>query len=202
MSRYGLAVAVADRMQRGAAFAALIFAFGFAAVAEDRTLEVAEPAAAGMSAEGLDKLGAAMRSHVDGGSLAGVVTLVARHGKIAHFEAYGKQDIAADVPMTKDTIFRIYSMTKPIAGVALMTFYDEGRFSLDDPVAKFIPEFADLKVAKAPGPDGMPEVEDPVHPMTIRELVSHTAGLTTGSSPPPRWPPSTFGATCCTAIPR
>ncbi|MYD99114.1 MAG: beta-lactamase family protein [Gammaproteobacteria bacterium] len=184
MSRYRPDVAVADRMpnrtKTGAAFAALIFAFGFAAVAEDRALEVAEPAAAGMSAEGLDSLATAMRSHVDGGALAGVVTLVARHGKIVHFEAYGKQDIAADVPMTKDTIFRIYSMTKPIAGVALMTFYDEGRFSLDDPVAKFIPEFASLKVARAPGPDGMPEVEDSVHPMTIRELVSHTAGLTYG----------------------
>ena len=180
MSRYDLAVAVANRMQRGAAFAALTFAFGFAAIAEDRALEVAEPAAAGMSAEGLDRLAAAMRSHVDGGALSGVVTMVARHGKIAHFAAYGKQDIATDVPMAKDTIFRIYSMTKPIAGVALMTFFEEGRFTLDDPVEKFIPEFANLKVAKGPGPDGMPEVEDPVHKMTIRELVSHTAGFTYG----------------------
>ena len=71
-------------------------------------------------------------------------------------------------------------MTKPIAGVALMTFYEEGRFGLDDPVAKFIPEFAELKVAKAPGPDGQPEVEDADHQMTIRELASHTAGLTYG----------------------
>ena len=82
--------------------------------------------------------------------------------------------------MAKDTIFRIYSMTKPVAGVALMTFYEEGRFKLDDPVAKYIPEFADLKVAKEPGPEGQPIVEDANHAMTIRELVSHTAGLTYG----------------------
>ena len=82
--------------------------------------------------------------------------------------------------MAKDTIFRIYSMTKPIAGVALTTLYEEGRFGLDDPVEKHIPEFAGLKVAKAPGPEGMPKVEDPVHKMTIRDLASHTAGLTYG----------------------
>ncbi|MCY4058332.1 MAG: serine hydrolase [Gammaproteobacteria bacterium] len=148
--------------------------------AGERDLAIVEPAAVGMSAEGLAELGAAMQGFVDRGELAGVVTVVARHGKIAHFETFGMQDLASGVPMAKDTIFRIYSMTKPIAGVALMTFYEEGRFGLDDPVAKYIPEFADLKVAKEPGPDGQPVVEDANHPMTIRELVSHTAGLTYG----------------------
>ena len=150
------------------------------AYAAERDLAVVEPVAVGMSAEGLGELDAAMQGFVDRGELAGVVTVVARHGKIAHFETFGMQDIATGVPMAKDTIFRIYSMTKPIAGVALMTFYEEGRFELDDPVAKFIPEFADLRVAKEPGPDGQPVVEDANHPMTIRELVSHTAGLTYG----------------------
>ena len=160
---------------------AILSALSLGAVhAGERDLETVEPAAVGMSAEGLGKLSAAMQGFVDRGVLAGVVTVVARHGKVAHFEAYGKQDIASGVPMAKDTIFRIYSMTKPIAGVALMTFYEEGRFQLDDPVAKYIPEFADLKVAKAQGPDGQPVVEDAHHPMTIRELVSHTAGLTYG----------------------
>ena len=148
--------------------------------AGERDLAIVEPAAVGMSAAGLGELGAAMQGFVDRGELAGVVTVVARHGKIAHFGTFGMQDIASGVPMAKDTVFRIYSMTKPIAGVALMTFYEEGRFELDDPVAKFIPEFADLKVAKAPGPDGQPVVEDANHPMTVRELVSHTAGLTYG----------------------
>ena len=151
-----------------------------AAHAGERDLAIVEPASVGMNAEGLAELGAAMQGFVDRGELAGVVTVVARHGKIAHFGTFGMQDIASGVPMAEDTIFRIYSMTKPIAGVALMTFYEEGRFDLDDPVAKYIPEFADLKVAKAPGPDGQPVVEDANHPMTIRELVSHTAGLTYG----------------------
>ena len=82
--------------------------------------------------------------------------------------------------MSRDTIFRIYSMTKPIAGVALMTFYDEGAFTLDDPVGKFIPEFKGLKVAAGDGPEGQPVVVDADHEMTIRELVSHTGGLTYG----------------------
>ena len=165
---------------RHAILLAVGFALSIGAYADERDLAIVDPAAVGMSAEGLGELSAAMQGFVDRGELAGVVTVVARHGKIAHFETFGKQDIASGAPMAKDTIFRIYSMTKPIAGVALMTFYEEGRFDLDDPVAKFIPEFADLKVAKAPGPDGQPVVEDANHPMTIRELVSHTAGLTYG----------------------
>ena len=147
---------------------------------DERDLAMADPASVGMGAEGLGELGAAMQAFVDEGELAGVVTLVARHGKIVHFEAAGNQDVAAGTPMAEDTIFRIYSMTKPVAGVALMTFYEEGKFGLDDPVEKFIPEFAGLKVAKGTGAEGMPEVEDPDHKMTIRELVSHTAGLTYG----------------------
>ena len=175
-----------NRHSLNATFArqAILLAVGLAlsigANAGERDLAIVEPALVGMSAEGLGELGAAMQGFVDRGELAGVITVVARHGKIAHFETFGMQDIASGTPMAKDTIFRIYSMTKPIAGVALMTFYEEGRFELDDPIAKFIPEFADLKVAKAPGPDGQPIVEDANHPMTIRELVSHTAGLTYG----------------------
>ena len=117
---------------------------------------------------------------VDSGELAGIVTVVARHGKIVQFETFGMQDKEAGIPMAKDTIMRIYSMTKPIAGVALMTLYDQGKFKLEDPVEKYIPELANLKVAKADGPDGNPVVEEPTHKMTIRELVSHTGGLTYG----------------------
>jgi CubicO group peptidase (beta-lactamase class C family) len=151
---------------------------GHAAGARD--LAMASPADVGMSAEGLAKLSAAMQQMVDQGELAGVVSVVARHGKIVQFEAYGKQDLEAGIPMAKDTIFRIYSMTKPIAGVALMTLYDEGKWKLEDPVEKYIPQLANLKVAAADGPDGNPVVEDAHHPMTLRELVSHTGGLTYG----------------------
>ena len=157
--------------------AALVLAPAFAAEPE---LQHAKPADVGLDPAGLEKLNEAMHGMVDGGQLAGVVTMVSRKGKVVHFDAYGKRDIENGLPVEKDTIFRIYSMTKPIIGVALMTYYDEGRFTLDDPVSKFIPEFADLKVAKKDGPDGMPITEDADHPMTMRELMSHTAGLTYG----------------------
>lgn len=152
---------------------------GIAEAAEDG-LTRAAPADVGLSEAGLARIGALMQSMVDEGELVGAVTLVARHGKIAHFASFGKQDRDRDAPMSEDTIFRIYSMTKPIAGVALMTFYDEGAFTLDDPVAEYIPEFKGLKVAAGDGPEGRPVVVDADHEMTIRELVSHTGGLTYG----------------------
>jgi len=162
--------------------AALLLAAVLAApaLAGERDLQQAKPADVGMDAAGLKKLTHAMRAMVDEGKLAGVVTLVSRKGKIVQHDAYGKRDLEKGKPVEPDTIFRIYSMTKPVVGVALMTYFDEGRFELDDPVSKFIPEFADLKVAKEDGPDGMPVVEDADHPMTMRELMSHTAGLTYG----------------------
>ncbi|MDP2227807.1 MAG: serine hydrolase domain-containing protein, partial [Moraxellaceae bacterium] len=104
--------------------------------------------------------------------LAGAVTLLARNGKVVHFEAYGVQDVAAGQPTTRDTIYRIASMTKPVAGVAMMMLWEESRWSLDDPVAKHIPEFADLMVATSEG-----GAEPQFHPMTMRELMSHTAGF-------------------------
>ena len=146
---------------------------------EPRDLATAPPGEVGLDAEALERLGAAMRRLVADGDLAGGVTAVARRGKLVQFDAFGEQDAAAGVPMAKDTIFRIYSMTKPVAGVALMTFYDEGRFALDDPVSKFIPEFKGLKVAGETD-DSEPVLEDADHEMTIRELASHTAGLTYG----------------------
>ncbi len=163
------------------AAALLLAAFVLApASAAGPELQYAKPADVGMDPAGLKKLNEAMHGMVDGGQLAGVVTMVSRKGKVIHFDAYGKRDVENGLPVEKDTIFRIYSMTKPIVGVALMTYYDEGRFTLDDPVSKFIPEFADLKVAKEDGPDGNPITEDADHPMTMRELMSHTAGLTYG----------------------
>ena len=166
--------------RRGAPFLALLCLVVASGAGAAGGLSEAAPADVGMNAEGLAKLNVATQGMIDAGEIAGAVTLVARSGKIVHFEANGMQDIDANVPMAKDTIFRIYSMTKPVAGVALMTFFDEGRFALDDPVAKFIPEFADLKVAVADGADGQPVVADADHEMTIRELVSHTGGLTYG----------------------
>ena len=148
--------------------------------AADRDLSSVAPEDVGMSSEGLAKLSEGMAKAVDDGKIAGVVTMLARHGKIVHFDAYGHQDLENDVAMEKDTIFRIFSMTKPITGVALMMLYEQGKFQLSDAVEKYIPEFAGLKVAKEDGPDGMPVVEDQEHKMTIQELMSHTGGLTYG----------------------
>ena len=146
----------------------------------ERNLAMATPADVGMSAEGLAKLKTEMRKYVDDGKLAGMTTVVARKGKIVHFDVYGKADLEKGTDLTKDSIFRIYSMSKPIAGVALMTQYEAGKFKLDDPVEKFIPEFKGMKVAASDGEDGKPVVEDADHPMTMRELMSHTGGLTYG----------------------
>ena len=165
---------------RLAALLAWFLAVPSLAAGDERSLAVAPPGDVGMSAEGLAQLDATMRQLVADGHLAGGVTAVARRGKLVHFDAFGQQDAETGTPMAKDTIFRIYSMTKPIAGVALMTFYDEGRFALDDPVSKFIPQFKGLKVAAGEGENGEPTTEDARHEMTIRELASHTAGLTYG----------------------
>jgi len=142
-------------------------------------LPAARPESVGLSSERLARLPAGMRSLVDQGRLAGVVTVVARHGKVVEFEAAGKRDIAADAPMRKDTIFRIYSMSKPITGVAMMMLFEEGRWQLKDPVAKYIPEFADLKVYATDAKGNM-TLMDQAHPVTMRELMSHTGGFTYG----------------------
>jgi CubicO group peptidase (beta-lactamase class C family) len=136
-----------------------------------------------MSSERLGKLHEAMQGLVEEGRLAGITTMIARHGRIADFRTYGYRDIEADDPMAEDDIFRIYSMSKPITGVALMMLYEEGKFRLSDPVRRYIPEFADLKVAASWGPEG-PVLEDADHAMTIRELMTHTAGLAYGIGDP------------------
>ena len=129
------------------------------------------PATVGFSADGIKAFQAAFRALVDEGQLAGVTTLIARHGKVVHFDAYGVQNLETKQPVTKDTIFRIASMTKPFVGVAMMMLWEEGKWSLDDPVAKHIPEFANLKVSTPTGE--VPQTK----PMTMRQLMSHTAGF-------------------------
>jgi CubicO group peptidase (beta-lactamase class C family) len=142
-------------------------------------LPTANPESAGMSAERLARLSAGMRELVDNGRLAGAVTMVSRHGKVVEFDAVGKRDIAANAPMQKDSIFRIYSMSKPITGVAMMILFEEGKWQLNDPVAKYIPEFAKLKVYSTE-PNGNVAMKDQNHPVTMRELMSHSGGFTYG----------------------
>jgi len=142
-------------------------------------LPTAKAEAVGISSERLARLPDGMKALVDQGRLAGAVTMVARHGKVIEFEAAGKRDIAANLPMQKDSIFRIYSMSKPITGVAMMMLFEEGKWQLNDPVAKYIPEFANLKVYGTDAQGNM-TLKEQTHPMTMRELMSHTAGFTYG----------------------
>ena len=143
-------------------------------------LTFATPESVGVDSERLERLTQAMQGFVDEGKLAGVVTAAARDGKIFHFESVGQRDIAAGSPMTDDALFRIYSMTKPITGVAMMILYERGLFKLSDPVSLHIPEFADLQVYAGMDDNGNIITEAPDHPMTVRELMNHTGGLTYG----------------------
>jgi len=139
-----------------------------------------KPEALGFSSERLERLHAVMQGEVDQKQLAGIVTILARHGKVVEERTYGKKDIASGAPMTKDTIFRIFSMTKPVTGVAMMILYEEGKWYPLDPISKYIPEFAHLKVFKGVDQSGNMILEDPIHPPTMRELMTHTAGFTYG----------------------
>jgi CubicO group peptidase (beta-lactamase class C family) len=156
----------------------LVF-FCLSSYAIAQVLPTTAPEDVGMSSERLDRINPNMQKYVDEGKLSGVLTMVARRGKIVHLETFGKMDIAKNKPLTENTIFRIYSMSKPITSIAVMILYEEGHFHLDAPVSKFIPEFKELKVYKRKTRNGM-ELEDFDRPMTIRNLLTHTAGLSYG----------------------
>jgi CubicO group peptidase (beta-lactamase class C family) len=142
-----------------------------------RDLASAAPESVGISSERLRRLDAAMKRLVDEKQVAGLVTLLERHGKIVNVNALGQLDVRKSDPVKKDSIFRIYSMTKPVTGVAMMMLYEEGKWRLDDPVARYIPEFARLKVYTGKNDDGSPKLEDARRSMTMRELMTHTGGL-------------------------
>ena len=134
---------------------------------------MATPDSVGMSATRLERIGPAMRSYVDRGIYAGVSTIIARRGVVVHAAQYGFRDKKAGKPMTEDTIFRLYSMTKPIVSTALMMLLEEGRFRLIDPVARYVPAFAHVKVLE---PDG--SLSDLKRSMMVRDVLTHTSGLT------------------------
>jgi CubicO group peptidase (beta-lactamase class C family) len=151
-------------------------AAAFAALPAWARISVQPPASAGFSATGVAALNADMHALVDQQKLSGVVTLLARKGKVVNLDAYGRQDISTQAPMAIDSIFRIASMTKPICGVAMMQLWEQGKWKLDDPVAKHIPEFAGLKVRTADG-----GLVDQASPMTMAQIMSHTAGFGTSA---------------------
>ena len=136
-------------------------------------LPTASAASVGMSADRLDRLNRVMQQFVDRGDASGMVTLIARDGKVVDVRAVGWQDVAAKTPMRPDTIFRIASMTKPITSVAVMMLHEEGRLSITDPLSRYLPAFKSPKVA-----DGKGGTVPARREITIRDLLTHRSGLT------------------------
>ena len=147
-------------------------------------LPSAKPEDVGMSSERLARIGAAMEQHVAHGTMPGALAMIARHGKVVYFETWGERDREQKLAMEPDTIFRIYSMTKPVTSVAVMMLYEEGKFFLNDPIGKYLPELAQLQVAHEvidqDSGDKELELRKTERPVTIRDLLRHTAGLTYG----------------------
>ncbi len=139
-------------------------------------LPTANPEDVGLSAVALDRLSAALKDRVATGHVPGAVALVARHGKIAYHEAFGLQDPVGGAPMTRDSIFRIYSMTKPIVSVAIMMLWEEGRLLLSDPIGKYIPELASPQVGVVV--NGELTLVPANRAITVQDLLRHTSGLT------------------------
>ena len=157
---------------------------GIAPALSDGTLPSAAPEEVGLSAQRLDRMTAAMQRYVDNGELAGMVVMVARKGKLVYQHSFGMQDKAHGVPMALDSIFRLYSMTKPVVSVAAMMLVEEGRLSLDEPISKYLPEFKDMKVAiegydPATGAQTYHTVPAK-RQITVQDLLRHTSGFTYG----------------------
>jgi CubicO group peptidase (beta-lactamase class C family) len=140
----------------------------------------ASPEDVGLSSAGMARLTRHIQAYVDGGKFPGAISMVQRRGKVVHFQTYGRRDLEAGTPVEPETIFRIYSMTKPIVSVALMTLYEEGCVQLDDPVAQYIPQFRGLKVL-AGGTGDAPQLREPAREMTVADLLRHTSGLVSQS---------------------
>jgi CubicO group peptidase (beta-lactamase class C family) len=154
------------------------------------SIQGTRPEEVGLSSERLQRIHEAVQRHIDGHDIAGAVTLVARKGRIAHFESHGVMDLDSKKPMPKDGLFWIASMSKPITGVAIMMLLEEGKVRLTDPVSKFIPEYRGLKVAVLQERSGPPAAAGSTAPqfytvpasreITIRDLLSHVSGLASG----------------------
>jgi CubicO group peptidase (beta-lactamase class C family) len=138
-----------------------------------------DPAEAGFAADRLNRLDDNFARYVDDGLLSGWLLAISRHGKIVHVSHYGHRDKEAGLEVTPDTLWRIYSMTKPVTSVAAMMLYEEGRFELTDPVSKFIPAFKDMRVFTG-GSDQRPVTVPATEPVRVHHLLTHTSGLTYG----------------------
>jgi len=139
-----------------------------------------DPESTGLSVERLGRLDALIRTLVEQKKLSGAVVLVAKGGRIVHLEAAGSRDIGSGAPMRADSLFRLYSMTKPITSTALLMLYEEGRFQLDDPLERHIPAFADVMVFDGVDDSGRMQLVKPARKITIRDVFTHTGGISYG----------------------
>ena len=137
----------------------------------------------GFSIQGLAARSARMQQFVDEGDAAGVTGLLVKDGKVVQYDEFGIMRAETDAPIRADTIHRIYSMTKPITGVAMMMLYEDGAFELDDPITKYIPEFEGLKVLGQPDENGNPSYLEAERVATMRDLMAHRAGFGYGFDP-------------------
>jgi CubicO group peptidase (beta-lactamase class C family) len=143
-----------------------------------------DPEGAGFDGNRLERItDHLIRRYIEPQKIAGCQTLVARHGEVAYFSSLGSMDLERGKPVTEDTIWRLYSMTKPVTGVALMTLYEHGYFQLDDPIHRFIPEWRNLRVEEKQ-PDGSTQLVRPQRPMSVRDALMHTTGLGWGVDGP------------------
>lgn len=145
-------------------------------------LEIAAPESVGFSSVGLEAATANLQEHVDNGDIAGVVAAVARDGKIIYYEALGMMDIEQVIPMREDALFRIYSMTREITSVAVLQLYEQGKFKMDEPIQKYLPEFATQRVLMDSESTDVSQTRERVGDITVAQLLTHTSGLGSRSS--------------------
>src|SRR5580765_639837 len=166
---------------------AAVLVAGLVTTSAQADLPFAKAETVGMSSKRLERITAFIKDYIDANQIAGAVTLVARKGKIVHFEAQGSRYKEENQPMEKDAIFSLASMTKPIVSTALMMLWEDGKFMLDDPIAKWLPSYAHKEVL-----DPLTGRRVPARPVTVRHILTHTSGLSL--TPAPGASPLTDGA--------
>ncbi len=166
----------------------IVLFFAFLMLPLKAAVDVVKPEEVGLSSERLKRINEFVQRHIDAQDISGAITIVARRGRVAHFQVQGLMDVASKKPMSKDTIFRIASMSKPVVGVAIMMLVEEGKLRLGDPISRFIPEFKNLQVATPLSPIPVQTGTNPIafytmpanREMTIRDLLTHVSGLVCG----------------------
>lgn len=160
----------------------LLLSFCQLQIASAQSLSTATPESVGISSAGLQVATAKLQKHIDDGDIPGVVAAVARDGKLVYFEALGQMDLEQGKPMPDDALFRLYSMSRQITSVAVLQLYDQGKFRFDDPISKYLPQFATQRVLSDPNSTDVMQTKERVGDITVAHLLTHTSGLGSRSS--------------------